>query len=223
MNDDNLNPRPTARRFFWLGLSAVGVLSAIGLAAATVGSSPASAAVWNAVSEHRRGATDGHERAERRAEHAARWLLRKVDASEQQEQAIQQIISREIEAMHALRDDASLDGNARLLRRMLRNLLENARRYATEADSPVEVELAGDAQVLIVRVCDRGPGVAEAERERIFEPFYRPGGMRETGEGAGLGLALVRQIAELHQGSARCYPRDGGGSCFEIRLRRAPD
>jgi signal transduction histidine kinase len=112
--------------------------------------------------------------------------------------------------------DASLPGNARLLRRLVRNLLENARRHA--AGSPVEAELTSGAEVVILRVCDRGPGVPESERERIFEPFYRPAGMRESGEGAGLGLALVRQIAELHRGTARCLPREGGGSCFEVRL-----
>jgi signal transduction histidine kinase len=70
----------------------------------------------------------------------------------------------------------------------------------------------------VLRVCDRGPGVPEAERERIFEPFYRPAGTREPDGGAGLGLALVRQIARKHGGDARCTPRAGGGSCFEATL-----
>lgn len=121
--------------------------------------------------------------------------------------------------------DAALDGapvavrgDPRLLRRLLRNLLENARRYG--ADTPIEVTLAGEAGPAVLRVCDRGPGVPATERERIFEPFYRPAGTREPEGGVGLGLALVRQIARKHGGDARCTPRDGGGSCFEVTLGR---
>ncbi len=107
-------------------------------------------------------------------------------------------------------------GSDRLLRRALRNLLENARRYAGEA---IEVYVATSAsgQVLL-QVCDRGPGVPEAERERIFEPFYRMSGHAEREGGVGLGLALVRQIAQRHGGNAHCEPREGGGSCFVISL-----
>jgi signal transduction histidine kinase len=62
--------------------------------------------------------------------------------------------------------------------------------------------------------------VPAAERERIFDPFYRLPGAGP--EGAGLGLALVRQIARRHGGEARCHPRDGGGSCFEVDLPEVP-
>jgi signal transduction histidine kinase len=60
--------------------------------------------------------------------------------------------------------------------------------------------------------------VPEAEREWIFEPFYRPAGAREREGGVGLGLALVRQIARRHGGDATCLARDGGGSCFAVLL-----
>jgi signal transduction histidine kinase len=103
----------------------------------------------------------------------------------------------------------------RLLRRALRNLLENARRYgAGEIDVFVEREGAWAR----LRVCDRGPGVPEANRERIFEPFFRLPGHAEREGGVGLGLSLVKQIAERHGGNVRCEARDGGGSCFTIRL-----
>jgi signal transduction histidine kinase len=126
-------------------------------------------------------------------------------------------------AEEAARVDASVQGGAvpllrgdeRLIRRALRNLLENARRYGG-SDVELRVE-QGNGQVL-ARVYDRGPGVPEAFRERIFEPFFRLPGHAETAGGVGLGLALVRQIAERHGGSVRCEPRDGGGSCFTLAL-----
>jgi signal transduction histidine kinase len=107
-------------------------------------------------------------------------------------------------------------GDARLLRRLVRNLLENARRHAGGAQVEVAVEPLGAGAR--VRVADRGPGVAEGERERIFEPFYRPPGASEADGGVGLGLALVRQIARHHGGEARYVPRPGGGSTFEVDL-----
>jgi signal transduction histidine kinase len=109
-----------------------------------------------------------------------------------------------------------LRGDSRLLRRLVKNLLDNAKRHAGGAEVHAHVErLAAGARL---RVADRGPGVAEAERERIFEPFYRPPGTAETGSGYGLGLALVRQIARVHGGEARCLSREGGGTVFEIDL-----
>ena len=99
---------------------------------------------------------------------------------------------------------------------MIRNLLENARRHGGGTPIDVAVKRAGGGVAL--RVCDRGPGVPEAERERIFEPFYRLAGASERAGGVGLGLALVRQIARKHGGDVKCLPRDGGGSCFEVVL-----
>ncbi len=114
-------------------------------------------------------------------------------------------------------ETVTLRGEPRLLRRLIRNLLENARRHG--AGSPIEVSVARSAHGgAELRVCDRGPGVPEAERERIFEPFYRPAGAREREGGVGLGLALVRQIARRHGGDATCLARDGGGSCFAVLL-----
>jgi len=114
-------------------------------------------------------------------------------------------------------DSVTVKGDERLLRRALRNLLENARRYAGD---DVRVIVAASGNRASVQVCDRGPGVPEAQRERIFEPFYRLPGHAEQAGGVGLGLSLVKQIAERHGGSVRCTAREGGGSCFELRFPR---
>jgi signal transduction histidine kinase len=105
-----------------------------------------------------------------------------------------------------------------MLRHLVRNLLENARRHAAESPVEASVSALGETGARL-RVADRGPGIPEAERERVFEPFYRPPGTRESAEGVGLGLALVRQIARHHAGDARCLARDGGGTCLEVDLR----
>jgi len=64
----------------------------------------------------------------------------------------------------------------------------------------------------------RGPGVPPDLRERIFEPFYRLPGSSEREGGVGLGLALVKSIAQRHGGSVSCLDRDGGGAEFVVRL-----
>jgi signal transduction histidine kinase len=108
-------------------------------------------------------------------------------------------------------------GDERLLRRLVRNLLENAQRYG--AGSAIELEVAmAPTGLATLAVMDRGPGVAPDEQARIFEAFYRPRGMAESGHGVGLGLALVRSIARAHGGEVTYRPRDGGGSVFEVSL-----
>ncbi|KQV92298.1 HAMP domain-containing sensor histidine kinase [Pelomonas sp. Root1237] len=115
-------------------------------------------------------------------------------------------------------DSARIDGQERLLRRALRNLLDNARRYG---GPDVELALRPVAGGYEFIVADRGPGVPADLRERIFEPFYRLPGHAEMAGGVGLGLSLVKQIAERHGGSVRCLARDGGGSRFVIFLPTA--
>jgi len=110
----------------------------------------------------------------------------------------------------------AVQGDATLLRRMVRNLLENARRHGGEAE--VSVMLARVAGGIMLDVCDRGPGVPGAERERIFEPFYRLPGASEKAGSVGLGLALVRQIARRHGGEVECLPNGEHGACFRVTL-----
>jgi len=109
-------------------------------------------------------------------------------------------------------------GDERLLRRALRNLLENARRYGGGEITLLAQRNAGPPAAVELQVCDRGPGVPAALRERIFEPYFRLPGHAEREGGVGLGLALVKQIAERHHGRVRCEDHAGGGSCFVLSL-----
>ncbi|MBX9944659.1 MAG: HAMP domain-containing histidine kinase [Reyranella sp.] len=110
-------------------------------------------------------------------------------------------------------------GDRTLLRRLVRNLVENARRHG--GAGPVSVTVTPEQGRAVLTVTDRGPGVPEAERQRIFEPFYRLAGGAETGRGSGLGLALVLDIARRHGGDAACLAAEGGGSRFRVDLPAA--
>ena len=95
-----------------------------------------------------------------------------------------------------------------------------ARPAARRSRSRSRSSAAGRARL---RVSDRGPGVPESERERIFAPFYRPSGASESRDGSfGLGLALVRQIARHHGGEARCHAARGRRHRVRGRSRRCP-
>jgi signal transduction histidine kinase len=112
-------------------------------------------------------------------------------------------------------EPVEIHGEAALLRRLMRNLLENAAKHGRP---PIEVAVTRCADKARIIVCDHGPGIAPAERERVFEPFYRPAGRAESSGGWGLGLSLVRQIAERHGGAAFCDAEPGGGSRFVVEL-----
>jgi signal transduction histidine kinase len=108
----------------------------------------------------------------------------------------------------------TIAGDPLLLRRLIRNLLENARLHAGGATGIRVSRHEGGARIVVE---DGGPGIPPEERERIFEPFHR---RREPGEsaGTGLGLSIVRQIARIHGGDVRHESRDGGGSRFVVTL-----
>ena len=113
-------------------------------------------------------------------------------------------------------DAVSIHGDRRLLRHLIRNLFENAHRHG--AGTAIDATVGGGEAGVLLRVCDQGPGVRESERERIFQPFYRTAAMREKGAGVGLGLHLVKVIAERHGASVGYRPNEPAGSCFEIRF-----
>jgi len=117
-------------------------------------------------------------------------------------------------------DQISLMGDEMMLRRLLRNLLENAKRYAT--DSPIIVSVTGNQNSAIIKVCDDGPGIPELEREKIFAPFYQPRLTTNPQGSIGLGLSLVRKIARQHHGDVRYVPGHLGGACFEVTIPQKP-
>jgi signal transduction histidine kinase len=106
----------------------------------------------------------------------------------------------------------SLSGEPRLLRRLVRNLLENAERHGKP---PVRVELRRDGDNAALCVIDAGCGIPQAQREQVFLPFFQLPGERK---GTGLGLSLVRQIARLHGGEAVATSRPNAASCFVITI-----
>jgi signal transduction histidine kinase len=110
----------------------------------------------------------------------------------------------------------TIDADAILMRRLVRNLLENARVHAGGATL---VRIDSDAGQARIVVEDGGEGVPLIDRDRIFEPFYRASTATRA-SGAGLGLSIVRQIARAHGGAVSYEPREGGGSRFTVTLPR---
>jgi signal transduction histidine kinase len=109
----------------------------------------------------------------------------------------------------------TVPGNERLLRRMIRNLVQNAARHGKP---PVTVYVNAHAGQARIVVCDQGDGIAPEEAARVFEPFYRPAGRSESAGGWGLGLALVAEIVRLHGGRAWYSSLDTGGACFTVEI-----
>lgn len=153
-------------------------------------------------------------------------LASRLDAKEADLGTIESVDLTGLAAEECARTDATLDvqtsgealqvqGVAKLLRRAVRNLLENARRHGA---GEVSVSLQRRGAMAVVRVCDRGPGVPAHLHERIFEPFYRLPGASEHAGGVGLGLALVKSITSRHGGQVHCEDHAGGGVCFVIEL-----
>ena len=108
------------------------------------------------------------------------------------------------------------------LDQVITNLLENAARHSP-ARGVIRVSVSSDDDRVAVRVSDRGPGIAEDERERIFEAFYR-GASTPDSPGTGLGLAIANAIVTAHGGRIFVEDGTGGGACFvfEIPLSHAP-
>jgi signal transduction histidine kinase len=132
------------------------------------------------------------------------------------------LAAEEAAAINAEVEGGSLivDGSEKLLRRAMRNLLQNAARHGRP---PVTISLARHSDLATITVRDHGDGLKPDEMDRIFEPFFRPAGRSESDGGWGLGLALVAEIARLHGGRAYVAQPQGCGACFVIEIRASGD
>ena len=148
-------------------------------------------------------------------------LMSRLDARERIED-IQPVDLIALAAEECARfDDCLLSGTApeimgdqRLLHRLLRNLLENAQKHGAP---PIEVEISSSGNTAILTVRDSGAGIRTSDRDRVFQPFHR-GSDRQNVKGYGLGLPLVRQIAEAHGGSVRLVDPSEHPSAVEVTL-----
>ncbi|MBP0598086.1 sensor histidine kinase N-terminal domain-containing protein [Herbaspirillum sp. LeCh32-8] len=134
----------------------------------------------------------------------------------------QQAVARNIELAFEGETQIRINGNALLLHELMINLLDNAIRY-TPAGGRITLRVLtasepGQATGALLEVEDSGPGIAQADRERVFEPFYRAGATQHINpSGTGLGLSIVREIAALHHASiALDQPRHGGGLVVRV-------
>jgi signal transduction histidine kinase len=111
---------------------------------------------------------------------------------------------------------AQVRGSPVLLRELITNLLDNAIRY-THAGGSVTLRLVLEEQAVVLEIEDNGPGIAPADRERVFERFYRGA----DGEGSGLGLAIAREICRSQDASIElASPPGGDGLLVRVRMRR---
>ncbi len=147
--------------------------------------------------------------------------------------ALDDLIEAAVDSARAVEPDRTLSfefaerplvvaGDSDRLRQVLDNLLANVRDH-TPAGAPAYLSVSAVDGEVVLTVEDTGPGVAEEDRERIFDRFFRPDTQRDRERGgAGLGLAIVRSIVTAHGGEISVRPARPHGSIFEIRLPRAP-
>ena len=113
--------------------------------------------------------------------------------------------------------DAQLSGQPELLARAIENVVRNAIKHSPPGGL-VEVETARDAHFIRIRVMDTGPGVAQEELGKIFQPFFRSSSTEKNVDGHGLGLAIAQQVVQQHGGRIAAANRAGGGLCVELAL-----
>jgi two-component system sensor histidine kinase KdpD len=119
--------------------------------------------------------------------------------------------------MHLPTDTVLLHVHPALIEQALFNILENAGRF-TPPEEPIRVTVRSEAGRLLVDVADRGPGIPEDERARIFDMFYSVTRGDRGGKGTGLGLAICRGMIGAHGGSVEALPHAGGGTTIRVSL-----
>jgi signal transduction histidine kinase len=116
--------------------------------------------------------------------------------------------------------EALIEGDEEALKQALLNLLSNAEKYGGEARK-IDVDFMGTAESFLINVKDRGIGVSARDAKKIFQEFYRVDDSPTARvRGSGLGLPIALRIVRDHGGDIHYFPRDGGGSVFQIRLPR---
>lgn len=120
-------------------------------------------------------------------------------------------------------DDVTVSGDEDQIRQLMANLLRNAIDH-TPAGTPVEIAVASGARSVMIEVRDHGPGINDGHADQLFERFWRESESRsrQTG-GAGIGLAVVAAVAEVHGGKASASNAPHGGAIFQVELARDPD
>jgi signal transduction histidine kinase len=114
-----------------------------------------------------------------------------------------------------------MDVDGEKIRVVLRNLLENAIKYSSPQNRPVDVSAVREGETVVIRISDYGPGIRESDRERVFEPFFRVDRSRTKSTGGyGLGLSISKRIVEAHRGTIAVENTPGAGATFTLTLPR---
>jgi len=153
----------------------------------------------------------------------ARRSFEPVDLSDVVDAARRDVVGhhpgREADLTVTAAQDIVVSGSPALLVAGIRNLLENAFKF-THGGVAVSVDVGADETSAYVRVDDAGSGVPEADRERVFDPFFRGAEARAALSGFGLGLPILRRVARAHGGDVTLEPSPAGGARFTLRLPR---
>ncbi|MEU4657422.1 HAMP domain-containing sensor histidine kinase [Streptomyces sp. NPDC023723] len=139
-----------------------------------------------------------------------------VDLAALAGRAARRVYRRTGRLFHIDADDRPVLGRPQALERAVGNLVENAAKFTPDDGAPIEVRVERGT----VLVSDRGPGIADTDRERVFDRFYRADTARAL-PGSGLGLAIVRDVADTHGGTAFARPRPGGGATVGFAVTRS--
>ncbi|WP_328506600.1 HAMP domain-containing sensor histidine kinase [Streptomyces sp. NBC_00391] len=139
-----------------------------------------------------------------------------VALAEVARRAARRVYRRTGRLVHIDADDCVVRGRPQGLERAVGNLLENAAKFDADGDEPIEVRVRRGA----ITVRDRGPGIAAADIDRVFDRFYRADGTRGL-PGSGLGLAIVHDVAEAHGGTVSAGTRPGGGATVGFTVSRS--
>lgn len=128
-----------------------------------------------------------------------------------------EILANGLRIEHQITPSIIVKADPVLLHQLVQNLAANALRY-NRADGHVRFELQRDGQHIHLRVANSGPGIPEADREKIFQRFHRADAARNRSEGVGLGLAIAREIAQAHDGDLTLLHSNADETCFQLTL-----